>query len=402
MPRALPLYIDAAEKGARHSASETGRFFEFGWVGEKDPAKAEHFYRLSAARGSYWGAYNLGRLGLKNAKTKAQTEEAVRWLEFAARQENMSATMRLANLYKVDSDWVEADLDKRTYWLNWAALHDHAEAHLALGKDILGKPYWLKDLNIFAEMWDSFSRALALENFDSLEEMVYVLTRSYGPRFEPHTALKLLETYFDKYPKSKLLSARITMSNFEGITNPKASKELISEYDSEIGGKPSIENFYLIILFPKLFENPIDAIKAYTIKRYGDDITSSRYNSLWKQIFLSESIEEVCDLLASDIASRLPTKENKNPRYTIQGRKLIRTINPGLGGALRGINFNMSVEVTFQILPSGQVSNITVTQSNHPFASSVISRIVERWKWEPAPDKGAKIMPARITLTYKR
>lgn len=400
MSRALPLYIQAAENGARHSANEAGRFFEFGWVGKKDPTKAEQFYRLSAARGSYWGAYNLGRFLLLKAQTKEQTDKAIRWLEFSAHQENMRASLRLADLYEDGTQWVEPDPAKRTFWLEWAALHENADAHFAIGKDRIRRGTWQTDDRHFDEVWASFIRALALDNYESLEYLQTLLTTRAGPRYEPTTAIRLLESYHDQYPKSMLISARLKLSNMDDFHDPEESKRLIETYRSVTGAKPPHEYFHLLLLYPDICDDPVSEIKAKLIEIADGDASNLKQGNMWTDIFHSETIEEMRDILALNLAAKFPTLEKIDPRYTLKGRKQLIMIDPKLGGWLGGIYFEMYAKVVFRISPSGEVSSVDIAESNHPLAALIMRHTVERWRWEAASDPDTTEIPVSIRLNY--
>ena len=400
MVRALPLYSQAAEKGARHAASEAGRFHEFGWAGEKNFDAAEKFYRLAAARGSYWGSNHLGRFLLKTATNQEQADEGLRWLEHSAHQENISAAMRLAKLYGSGSKWVSRDTEKRLYWLKWAALYDDPEANYSLANHQFSNLDWRTDTSQFDLVWASLNKTLALENFDALGLMCIMLTRGNSPQFEPQTALKLLEAYFERYPRSLLLSAQIMMSEAEELNDPESAKELIGIYQAREGGRPPFESINLALLYPEVFEDPVAHLKREYHAIYVEDSSIPESLTNWQRLDGCENLEEVYEFFASRIISRFKSAEVDNPRFTINGRKLKSMVEPDLSNMLGLTVYQMLSTVAFYIKTDGKVFLARGIDGTHPFARFLMAEAVSRWRWEPDANKDADPLRVRLPLSF--
>ena len=400
MVRALPLYSRAAEIGARHAASEAGRFHEFGWAGEKNYHAAEKFYRLAAARGSYWGSNHLGRFLLKTAKNQEQADEGLQWLELSAYQENISAAMRLAKLYGSGSKWVPRNTEKRLYWLKWAALYDDPEANFSLANHQFRNLDWRTNTSQFDLVWASLNKTLALENFDALGLMCLMLTRGNSSQFEPQTALKLLEAYFERYPRSLLLSAQIMMSETEELNDPESAKKLIGIYKAEEGRRPPLESINLALLYPEVFEDPVAHIKREYFAIFGEDSSKPENQTNWQRLDSCENLEEMYEFFASRIVSRFKSEEVNNPRFTLNGRKLKTMVEPDLSNILGLTVYEMLSTVAFYIQADGKVVMARGIDGTHPFARFLMAEAVARWRWEPDSNEDADLLRVRLPLSF--
>lgn len=121
--RAFELFSIAAERGVAESMYTLGYMYENGVGIEKDLAKSNYWFTQSALAGDVFAANRLGNAAFQNN----QGEEAIRWYQIAADQQDVDGEFNLGFCYESGMG-TPINMKKAKYWYQRAALQGDAEA----------------------------------------------------------------------------------------------------------------------------------------------------------------------------------------------------------------------------------------------------------------------------------
>lgn len=96
---ALPLLLQAADKGASRAQNALGRMYLYGWGVTRDRERALQLFRASADQGDPAGQTGLGVIYSTGEVVDLDDEEAVRWYRLAAEQGYSRAQTNLGFMY---------------------------------------------------------------------------------------------------------------------------------------------------------------------------------------------------------------------------------------------------------------------------------------------------------------
>lgn len=121
--KAFELFSIAAERGVAESMYTLGYMYENGVGVEKDLAKSNYWFTQSALAGDVFAANRLGNAAFQNN----QGEEAIRWYQIAANQQDVDGEFNLGFCYESGMG-TPINMKKAKYWYQRAALQGDAEA----------------------------------------------------------------------------------------------------------------------------------------------------------------------------------------------------------------------------------------------------------------------------------
>ncbi len=128
------LWRMEAEEGSAAAMLGLGNIYDFGLLGESEPARAFDLYRRAAARGLSEAAFNVAVMHDSGLGTPEDTRAAAAWYSFAALGGSARAAYNLGQLFE-DGAGVTRNAGLAAYWFEVAAaaLPAAGEALAALG-----------------------------------------------------------------------------------------------------------------------------------------------------------------------------------------------------------------------------------------------------------------------------
>jgi TPR repeat protein len=140
--RALTLYLKASELGDGYSFDRRGRLRLSGLGLGRSPKLAFSFYSQGAALGDQWAELHLGQMYRKGiglpvsssgTKPKPDIEQAIRWLQASAKQNNRVALYVLGKMAEA-GEGGPADDKKAFLYFELSAAHSYPPALVAVGR----------------------------------------------------------------------------------------------------------------------------------------------------------------------------------------------------------------------------------------------------------------------------
>ena len=156
----VPLLKVLAKQGDSYAQAYLGKLYNYGYGVKKDKAKAEEWYRKSAAKNNAMGMHGVGLViyyrnhkNLFGPTNKKDRFEAMEWYKKAAALKYAPAAQSLATLYyKLNKKYYNSE--KSIYWANknaeWGTAYDKYyigmkfRDEMWFPKDMKRSNYWLK------------------------------------------------------------------------------------------------------------------------------------------------------------------------------------------------------------------------------------------------------------------
>ncbi|MBI1215531.1 MAG: hypothetical protein GC185_06910 [Alphaproteobacteria bacterium] len=195
--KAVPLLVQAADKGSSEAQCALGTLHEYGWGVERDMQKALDFYKKAFDNGDANACYRLGRLFDLGTAVEYNAEHAASFYEEGAKRGNGDCQYYLA-LRSLEGRGIPRDSIRGVDLLEQAG-HNGVPAAL----EVLGTIY-LEGITVPRDedmAFDCFSRALLYFDSDPFiaagDCVVYFalcLLQGVGCKKDPETAVRALET----------------------------------------------------------------------------------------------------------------------------------------------------------------------------------------------------------------
>lgn len=381
--KAKELNLLAASIGHAHAANSAAWYLNRKDSTQSEKAEAPSYYQLAASRGSYWGAYNHGNNLLRDASDEADLRFALRWLEQAARLENMDAAKRLVSLYQNGHRFLEKDSERAAHWMDWAIAHEDDEM-IGQRLRLLSQEGARSDGK---RAWQLARQALALGNLDAFPIMASMMLDPSSTYHDPEAAQTLIQSY------GKQDSALLQTLYFQLLKTEFGKEAAWKIARSPDLADPSIRVLHQLA-FPETAEpNLMEQIRAAAEK------------SLWGRASASlaqaDSLAEVYRVLARNSVANEFRDEALAP-FALDGRALFSgySCDPSQS-PLRRFGLEFKATIAFVVDPSGRAAQVEIVETSHPFAEALAKEAALLLRWEADGDPDSEPINARMPMVFR-